>query len=381
MNLEANIVYPVRGGQLGGFLYRERPGAAFYVLLPLLWVLSLLYSAMARFRVFLYGKSIFKSARLDACTVSVGNLTVGGTGKTPFVEKLAGELHARGGAVAVLSRGYKRRRGAGVVKVSALPGGVAVVKKTGDEPAMLARRLPDVPVIVAAKRSRAGEVALAEYGARILVLDDGFSHLALQRDCDILLVDGYRGFGPGRCIPFGPLREPPDQVCRADHVVIVGGEEESRKALAEKLKEDYGCGSIIEAVYEPSELVPVTGSSGVPLPESLEGRRCIAFSGLASPAGFEKSIRKLGGKLLCSFRFPDHYWYDREDIEMVVRRARNVGAGLIITTEKDGVKVPHISSKIPICYLRVKLRIVAGEDIYESILQKAIEESTMTKPE
>ena len=375
---EKVIVYPVSGRGLGAFLYRERRSVLVYLLFTPLWILSQLYCVAVKLRVFLYEKGIFRSVRLDAYTVSVGNLTVGGTGKTPLVARMAGDLAGRGCSTSILSRGYRRKLSGGTLRVLSHPGSIAAVKRSGDEPAMLARRLPDVPVIVDAKRSRGGEYAVSRCAARVLILDDGFSHLALKRDCNILLVDGKRGFGPGWTLPLGPLREPLGHISRAEHIMIVGGTVESRRALREKLRLEYGCGSIMEAIYEPSELVSIEYPFGTRPLGFLDGKRCIAFSGLASPAPFENSIRRLGGKLLGSFRFPDHYWYDRDDREMITRRAQNVAAELILTTEKDSVKVLRCNSLIPIYYLRVELKIVAGEDIYKSILKKALKESTMT---
>ncbi|MDP8246597.1 MAG: tetraacyldisaccharide 4'-kinase [Candidatus Tritonobacter lacicola] len=378
---ETNIVYPVGVSRLRDIIYRERMTVAGYLLLPVLWLLSLCYWVAAKARVFLFGKGILKSTRLNAYTLSVGNLTVGGTGKTPFVEKLAGDLYRKGGAVAILSRGYGRRRGGATLRVPSRPGSIAAVRGSGDEPAMLARSLPDVPVIVDSRRARGGEFAVSRCEARILVLDDGFSHLALKRDCDILLVDGEKGFRPGWVLPLGPLREPTGHLRRSDHIMLVGGTAESRSALAKRLVRDYGRRSIMEAVYKPSRLVSLANMKETRPLKVLREKRCIAFSGLASPARFEASVGQLGAKLLYSFRFPDHHWYDRDDIEMVTRRARNVGAEMILTTEKDSLKVPRSASLIPMYYLRIELKIVAGEEIYESILKEALKESTMTKPE
>lgn len=285
----------------------------------------------ARLRRVLHRKGLLRSASLPRPVVSVGNLTVGGTGKTPHVQFLARWLSERGVRVAILSRGYGRAS-RGVAWASGEP--PAAADSVGDEPALMARTLPGVSVIVGESRLEAGREALRRREVDAFLLDDGFQHLSLRRDADILLVDGIRGLGNRRTLPFGPLREPPDHVRFADALVVT------------RCTDPSGAGKVAAALAFPAGR-PVAATRLAPrclidrdgaetaLPPS--GTEVTAFAGLAHNDQFEATLRACGLRVRGFLSFGDHHRYGPGDI----RRIAAASGGLpIVTTEKDLVRLP-----------------------------------------
>jgi tetraacyldisaccharide 4'-kinase len=302
----------------------------------LLVPLAPLYRGAVMARIGAYGRGWLSSSRLAAQVISVGNLTFGGTGKTPMVITLVRDLVRRGRHPAVLTRGYGRVVADPVVLVG--PGPKATVSVAGDEPLELASRLPGVPVVVDADRIRGGIEALTR-GADILVLDDGFQHLQLDRDLNLVLVDAGDPWGGCRMPPLGRLREPLSGMARADAVVVtkVGSDPEPILAEVRRVVEEHAPGlPIMAARLEPTA---VRRGGGVSSPEVLDGSRVLAVAGLGRPEGFADLLVAAGAEVVETRWFADHHPFTEAEVGDVVEAAKAVGA-VVVTTAKDAVKMP-----------------------------------------
>jgi len=274
--------------------------------------------------------------RAGVMTVSVGNLTVGGNGKTPFTLFLANHLQSRGLKVAIVSRGYKRARNRARALLVA-DGGVLKIspEEAGDEPAMLAKSFTG-PIAVARRRID-GIKLLKELGPLdVVILDDGFQHERLYRDVDLVLVSDQRGLGNGWMLPAGPMREPIGSVRRADAIVIVNfGDQAS--ALRPSEIEKLSSRKILRASIRPHSFIAVENGAWREIPPGLAGRRVLAISGLADASGFYAMLRELEADLVGVFEYSDHHIYTTADWQTIVNAMREVN--LVITTEKDLVKL------------------------------------------
>lgn len=320
---------------------------------PALAPLSALYGAALETRARLYATGRLASARVSCPVVSVGNLTFGGTGKTPFVEFLARRLRFEGKRPAILSRGY-RRESKGVVVVSRGDGPVVGPEVGGDEPVAMARRLPGVPVVAAERRVEGARAAL-ELGADLLLLDDGYQHLALARDVNILLLDAADPFGGGGLPPAGRLREPLSALSRADVVVFTRVNRADPPAEArEEIARRNPDAPVFTARLKSAGLWDESGSP-VGLPR-LAARRFIGVCGIANPAGFAASLAELELRPEELFAFPDHHRYGRRDLERIRRAADRTGSVWIVTTEKDAVKLEG-RTLLPVVTLRLDVEV------------------------
>lgn len=304
-----------------------------FLLLPL----APLYRGAVAARVSAYKRGWLSRARLDAPVISVGNLTFGGTGKTPTVIALVRDLVRLGRRPAILTRGYKRRDDAQVVVLG--PDPRQGVHEVGDEPLEMARRLPGVPVVVDADRERGGREAI-RLGADVLVLDDGFQHLRLERDLDLVLIDAGDPWGGGRLPPLGRLREPVSGLNRAGAVLITKVPEDWRPVVEEierAVDEIAPHLQVFVARMRSTRVrVPGEGWTGV---EVLAGRRVFAFAGLGRPQGFAETLVGAGAEIAGERWFPDHHDYNDRDFALVSTAAEAAGA-IAVTTTKDAVKLP-----------------------------------------
>jgi tetraacyldisaccharide 4'-kinase len=341
---------------------------------------SWLFNLGVQLRLWLYRERILRDHPLGCLVVVVGNLTVGGTGKTPVVEKFAKALRDRGRKVAILSRGYKSKASPfwkkawyGITHTEEPPPRVVSDGQTvfldseeaGDEPYMLARNLPGVVVLVDKNRVKAGAFAIKKYGCDTLVLDDGFQYLPLKGRLNLLLVDKTNPFGNGHLLPRGILREPVKHLRRANYIFLTksnGRRDPELEALIVKHKPDA---DIIECAHRPQYLQRLDAKTGIsadrePL-EWLRGRRVFAFSGIATPESFEKFLRDLGALLVGRERFLDHYRYTPEDLEDLYDAAERERADCLVTTEKDAVRISDPGgSPLPVYYLRLEIEIIRG---------------------
>lgn len=305
-----------------------------------------LYGAAVRLRGLGYDLGLLPVHHLPAAVVSVGNLAVGGTGKTPTTLYLARLLAGHGRRPAILSRGYRGghaagpgRRGVPLVVGDGGPEPLASPEVAGDEPVLLARRA-GVPVVVCPDRVAAGRLAIDRFGADTLLLDDGFQHRRLARDLDLVLVDARVGLGGERLLPAGPLREPPAALGRA-HLVLLTKVPKSgnRDGLLQRIRALAPRAAVFTARYRPVALGPLAGSRS-PLEAGarpLGGQQVAALSGLADPVSFHDLLRDLGAADVVPLPFPDHHAYGPADYRRIVEAAS--GAGAVVTTEKDAVKL------------------------------------------
>lgn len=309
---------------------------------PFEWVLyacSQVYQQAARVRIHLYEKGILEKKSLPCKVVSIGNITVGGTGKTPMVHYVASLLKGLGVEVAVISRGY-----GGYAQPL---GGIVSNGKTtlmgpqasGDEPQLLASKLKGIPLLVGKDRYGAGRRAISRFGASVLVLDDAFQHLALKRDLDLLLLDSTRPFGNGYCIPRGTLREPVEHIKRASTLILTRWTGDSNLTRERSIVEAHAQGRPIFRCMHVPETLFVAGRKKFLDLATLKGQNLFAFSGIARNEYFREIIAKLEGCLAGFIEFPDHHRYARDDLKLIWKRARDLKVDNIITTEKDYINI------------------------------------------
>jgi tetraacyldisaccharide 4'-kinase len=321
-----------------------------YLFLPL----APLYRGAVVARNAAYRRGWMKKARLDLPVISIGNLTFGGTGKTPTVIALARDLVRMGRRPAVLTRGYKRLHDGQLVVIGPDPRQTAA--EAGDEPLEIARSLPGVPVVVDADRARGGAEA-KRLGADVVLLDDGFQHLQLERDLDLVLIDAGDPWGGGRLPPLGRLREKPNALARADAVLITKVPSEWRPvvaeieqvvdALAPKLQV-FVSRLRVSRVHLPGE--------GWREPAMLDGRRVLAFAALGRPEGFAATLAEAGAEIVATRWFPDHHPYSEDDMGRIVAEAAAADA-IPVATAKDAVKIP---SQTPIWVVEAAVEPVEG---------------------
>lgn len=323
-----------------------------------------LYGLAARSRAALYDAGVLRQRRLPVPCVSVGNLTVGGTGKTPLVAWLLEHFLAARTKPAVVSRGYGgSEHGPAIVPPT---GGSDVAARWGDEPALLAALYPDVPVVVGRDRHAAGMFAVREAGATVVVADDAFQHRRLARDLDIVVVDASRGLGNGRLLPAGPLREPPSGLARAGAVVLnriaaAPDAERLRRSLARLAP---------HALFAESDVV-VAGwreSRGGAAAELPRGTGVYAFCGIANPGAFRSALEGQGLRVLGWEVFRDHHAYGAAEIEALARGAAAAGAAAAVTTAKDAVRVTRWPGAVPLYRAEAKLAMISGrEQLWEAL--------------
>jgi tetraacyldisaccharide 4'-kinase len=361
-------------------IYGRRAGAGPMVYGAFLQALSWLFNCLTQARLWLYRHRLLHDQPLGCLVVVVGNLTVGGTGKTPVVEKFARALRDRGRRVAILSRGYKRKavpiwkkgwwwltHGEEPPPRVVSDGRTVLLdsEQAGDEPYMLARNLPGVIVLVDKNRVKAGEFAIKKFGCDTLVLDDGFQYLPLKGSLNLLLVDKTNPFGNGHLLPRGILREPIKHLRRASYVFLTKSNGQRDPEL-ERLITEYNPGiDVIECAHRPQHLQRFGAPADAPearVPLTfLKGRRVLAFSGIATPESFEKFLRDLGALLVGRERFLDHYRFGEEDLEELFSQARREGAECLVTTEKDAVRIDEkLPCPLPLFYLRLEIEILRG---------------------
>jgi tetraacyldisaccharide 4'-kinase len=308
---------------------------------------------------------------LPCPVVSIGNLTVGGTGKTPAVELAAQTLAALGRRVAIVSRGYGRRS-SGVHVVADTASIRLDPADAGDEPFLLARRLPGVPVVVGANRHDAARLAVERFGATAIVLDDGFQHRTLTKDVEIVMTRARHPWGNGRLLPHGPLREPLSALARAALIVAAGAEslEEADEVLATARRFAPGV-PVVAARYVPIETWEASRLRPDP-PEDLAGRRLVAFAGLASPLAFSRTLEALRVDVAHFETFLDHHWYSPADLARLDARAEALGAEGLVTTEKDWVRLRGVvRPRRPIYVVSVRLELIHSEAEWRHTFERA----------
>ena len=377
-------------------IYGRAEGRRAIVLAAFLHALSLIFERIVRTRLWLYKNRILRPAHLGVQTIVVGNLTVGGTGKTPVVECLARVLHARGRNVAILSRGYKSKKEplhrkwlrAITHKEPDPPKVVSDGRRVllssleaGDEPYMLARNLPGVAVVVDKDRVKAGQYAVKKFGADTLILDDGFQYFKLKDHQQVLLVDKNNPFGNGRLLPRGILREPVEHLRRASYVFLTKSDGKADPALEARIQQLRPGTELIECAHRPKFLQDVFGEQRHPL-DWLAGRRVACLSAIAVPESFEDFVSGFGAQIVLRSRYLDHHRFSPGELQGVFEDARAAGADIIVTTEKDAVRIdPEAASPLPFYYLRVEIEFLSGfSDFEEAVSRICFDRSSRSNP-
>jgi len=323
------------------------------------------YGLIVGIRNWMYDRGWLPVSRLPVPVICVGNLTAGGTGKTPMVMVVCRYLQQLGFKVVLLSRGYQGKG------------------RENDEIRLLREALPDVPVIMDSDRVRGGRQAIAEHQAEVLVLDDGFQHRRLHRDLDIVLLDCTCPFGYNHLLPRGLLREPLRQLHRADVIVLTRKDQVSQpelQAIREKTEQflqkpinnkDRNKKFIATSEHKPVKLVSATGEEL--LVTALQGKRVAAFAGIGNPDSFYRSLRQLGAVVVAEFSYADHHHYTDKDCAYLREAQSREKADWLVTTGKDWVKLRDIpaSAKLEKLYwLKIELTLMDGREEFFSLLTK-----------
>jgi len=326
--------------------------------------LSAAYRGVLAVRARLYWWGALRTGRLPCPVVSIGNITVGGSGKTPAVELAALTLRELGARPAVVSRGYGRQT-RGVHVVADRDRVLLGPRAAGDEPLLLAERLPGIPVLVGENRYEAGRRAVEAYGANAVVLDDGFQHRTVEKDLDILVINGRSPWGNGRLFPRGALREPRTAIGRAHLVMITNPATAADiQVITDMVRRHNRHAPVVSAGHRVVEARQLFDGQRAAVP-TLAGRPLLAFAGLGSPQGFADTVASTGIALKGLVEFPDHHWYAQEDLAELEERAAAVGAQGLITTEKDSVRLRSLRPpRLPLWVLPVTLVLESNQDAW-----------------
>ena len=321
--------------------------------------MSCIYGVVIRVRNLLYNSGLIKGGKAAVPVISIGNITAGGTGKTPLVVWLANILASKGMSCAILTRGYKAEHG-----------------KLTDEPAILAKSCPAAKVLVNSKRTESAAKAVEKYGADVLVMDDGFQHRKLKRDLDIIAIDATCPFGYGRLLPGGLLREPKSAIRRADAVVITRYDQVPREQVAiivEQLRKINSRIAIAKASHKHPYAKMLKGEEiGI---EELKAKKIFAFCGIGNPDAFMDNLKGYNMEVVGSKIYNDHHDFTRVDITDICEEARYLGADIILSTQKDWVKTALLlspSDEIDFAYLALELEFADGADKLEELIDKTI---------
>ena len=384
-------------------LYIKEKSLGTKILLLPLYLLSLPYRWAVQARILFYNIGLLKTNRLPCPVISVGNITLGGTGKTPLVMLLAKGLKERGITIAVLSRGYKRKKNSDSSRQQETPpglkGGGAMRQRVagmsphigvrhgikgfargaplvsdgqnlflspetaGDEPYLMANALKGIPILVGKDRFVNGKTALDRFGVHGLLLDDGYQHLQLHRDFNILLIDSNVGFGDDHLLPRGILREPLSHLHRADLFIITKVEESKTcQALEKKLHEIHPRAQVFHSHDEPIGLINPKGERKDL--RASQGKKVLALSGIANPDYFSSLLRGCGMEIGKEVIFPDHHFYTKGDLASIEKSS--IEMDQVVTTEKDMLKLQHLGiAHLPIRALRIEMKIWEEEELFK----------------
>jgi tetraacyldisaccharide 4'-kinase len=382
----------------------QRTGLSAVLLRLPLGVAACAYSIGIRLRNLFYSTGLLKSHRADVPVVSVGNITAGGTGKTPLVIWICNTIYKISNiknqkcGIAILTRGYKARGTTDEGRRTMEDG-----RGTVDEPAIIAESCPQAKVIVNPNRAEAAAEAVDKFGAKVLVMDDGFQHRKLARDLDIVTIDATCPFGYGKLLPAGLLREPVSSLKRADAAILTRCDQVSESKLSrieQELRLINPDMIIAKSIHkptgarysEPLEIVdsrlrgndkkivdscPTSAGAGLRRNDSidqLKGKKVFAFCGIGNPDAFLNTIRNIGANLVGSKIYNDHHSYTDSDVDDIHNQANRLGADLILTTQKDHTRcaIRDARYEIPFAYLAVEIKFIAGEDKLKQLIEDAL---------
>jgi tetraacyldisaccharide 4'-kinase len=357
-------------GYLERVILGEERGLLSWAVRGFAWPLSIVYRSGLCLYLWLYRVGLRKKCKLPATVISIGNLTFGGTGKTPAVEKVCRILTGLGLSVAILSRGYGSRTRGSLI-VSDGNSIFASVDQCGDESLVLAQSLPGIPVVVGKDRRASGRLACEKFNSQVLVLDDGFQYWQLDRDLDIVIIDGSRPFGSGYIMPSGNLREPITGLRRA-HAVLINSTSSAAAAVEDskrKVQRIAPAASIFVCRRKPVRIRKVDGS--IFDLSWLRGRRVVAFCGIGNPRSFFDTLVSIGAVLCESIAFPDHHVYSDAEIEQLLIRLGANRADALLTTAKDAVRLKN-SQRIKDLYVLDIVLEIDEEHQFTELLKSVI---------
>jgi tetraacyldisaccharide 4'-kinase len=374
----------------------RRYGRRADLLRGILWILSWFYRGAVNARLALYRNRFFRSHSHGCLVISVGNLTVGGTGKTPVVELLARALQEGGRRVAILSRGYKsvprplllrladkitKKKAVFIPRVVSDGQSLLLDSRTaGDEPFMLANNLRGVVVLVDRDRVKSGSYAVKEFQSDTLILDDGFQYIRMRHGLEVVLVDRQAPFGNEFLLPRGTLRESPRHLCRATHIFLTKCDGTDNTEIIKRIRGYNRTADIIECSHRPKHLRNFVTGEIKPL-EFLRGLRIGSICGIAVPESFENALRKLDAEIEIAKSYADHHRFTSKEIDSFIRRCGRRELDAILTTEKDAVRIPRIlEPEVPVYYLRVEIEILAGQASWERFVERLTQRQPMMAP-
>ena len=350
------------------------------LLIGLLTPLSYIYAVLIKMRGWLYDCGILKQKQLPCGVISVGNIVVGGTGKTPVVIWIAKYLQNEGFQVGVLLRGYGREDRDSILVVSDGKQILIPPTESGDEASMIARKLPGIPVVVGRDRYSAGLEVIQLWGHTegVLILDDGFQRRQLGRDLDILAIDSTQPFGTGKLLPAGTLREPKTALKRTDVLLLTRTD-----LAAESINfKQFGQGKqVFQTCHQPTKLYQLSTGEECAL-DLLEGQRILAVCGIGNPEAFAGTLRQLEPKTVELLAFPDHHRYSLADLNDISERARDIGVNIVVTTEKDSQKLEAFAAttefslpeSVQFFVLEIELEITTNPEALEKRLRQVAAE-------
>ena len=370
------------------YLYRlvhsdlHGPLAAF--LLILLRLASLLYEWGVNMKLALYRWGFLKQHALPCKVISLGNITVGGTGKTPTAQRLARLIRDMGYRVVILNRGYRAAWRGDIGLVSDGSKIYMTANEAGDEAYLLAKSLPGIPIVIGKKRAISGEYAIKKLGAEVIILDDAYQHWQLARDLDIVLIDSLNKFGNNFLLPRGTLREPLTNLDRAQAFLLTKVDQTTDEAVGSirnTLTVYNNKALIVESIHRPRWFIEIENwykgvrDTGVSL-ETVQGHAVVAISAIGNPSSFEQTIADIGVNVIDSARFPDHHHYTMSEMQEVMEQAVEKGAAALVTTEKDAVKIPsefiHSDRPLPLYVLGIEVRFLDGYDEFMALIETTL---------
>jgi tetraacyldisaccharide 4'-kinase len=362
----------------------ERPWYAF-ILLGFLRGLSYVYGFGARVNLWLYEAGILTTRKLDCCVISIGNITVGGTGKTPTAQRVAMMIKNLGYRVVILNRGYRSHWNKPLGVVSDGEKIYMTSYEAGDEAYLMAKMMPGVPVVIGKNRDVTGSYAVEKLQAEVIIMDDGYQHWQLKRDLDIVLVDTLNMFGNGCLLPRGILREPLNHLDRADMFLFTKSDQSSqltRTSLTDNIRRYNMEAPIVECIHHAKEFVEIADwykgiqQNRLPL-EDLKGKRVMVFSAIGNPSSFEQNVSGCGLEIVEAIRYPDHHDYGMLEMQYIGERASELNADALITTGKDAVKIPtefiYFNRDIPLYVMNMDIMVTRNEEIFDKKLADTVE--------
>jgi len=366
-------------------VHGEKRGVTAAILLWLLRLMSLVYGLGVWIKLGLYKHGILDQHKLACRVISLGNITVGGTGKTPTAQRLAAIIRDLGFRVVILNRGYRAGWRGQVGLVSDGRRIYMSVNEAGDEAYLLAKNLPGVAVVIGKNRTITGDYAVKNLKAEVIILDDGYQHWQLARDLDIVLIDTLNVFGNNFLLPRGTLREPLAHLDRADAVILTKVDQSTddvRDVIRDTLGRYNDKALVVESVHSPRCFIEIEEWYKGVRPETvaldaLKGQRVLAFSAIGNPSSFEQTITDIGVELLDSVRYPDHHDYTMAEMQYIMQKAVDKELCALVTTEKDAVKIPsefiHSDRPLPVYVLTMEVKFIDGgyQDLMEMIQQVA----------